>query len=193
MKKIILSAIVAVCAISANAQIWAGGSVGFNVGKHADGADNITKFEIAPEVGYNVSDNLAVALELGFTSQNGAFDAEGYPEGQNKYNKSLTSFRVNPYARYTFAESGIAKFFVHGGMSFTTYNQDRGNTIGFGVRPGVAIELSEKVSVVTKLGYVGYKFQSKKAGQGTELGSKGNVFGMGIDNTALSFGIYYNF
>jgi len=186
MKKIILSAIVAVCAISANAQIWAGGSVGFNVGKVGDGADNITKFEIAPEVGYNVSDNLAVALELGFTSQNGAFDAEGYPAGANKYNKSLTSFRVNPYARYTFAESGIAKFFVDGGMSFTTYNQDRGNTIGFGVRPGVAIELSEKVSVVTKLGYVGYKFASEKAG-------KGNVFGLGIDNTNLSFGIYYNF
>jgi len=186
MKKIILSAIVAVCAISANAQIWAGGSVGFNVGKAFDGADNTSIFTIAPEVGYNVSDNLAVALAFGFTSQNGAFDANGWPLNGVKANKSLSEININPYVRYTFAESGIAKFFVDGGVAFRTLNQDRGSYFGIGVRPGIAIAASEKVSFVTKIGYLGYQFANDKAG-------KGNAFGMNIDNTALSFGVYYNF
>ena len=68
MKKIILAALVAIVSVSANAQFWAGGSVGFNTSKTTiDGneLDKTNSFTLAPEVGYKLNDkwDVAVALE----------------------------------------------------------------------------------------------------------------------------------
>ena len=66
MKKIILSAIVAVCAISANAQTWAGGSLGFNVTDFDGASETQMDLTLAPEIGYTLNDNWEVAAALKF-------------------------------------------------------------------------------------------------------------------------------
>ncbi len=191
MKKVILAALVAVASLSASAQVYVGGTLGFNAGKAFDGADNVTKFEIAPEIGYNFNEKWAVGLGIGFTTQNGDFDTTEpllpVPNGSGvKYGKSQSAFTIAPYARYTFAKTGIASFFVDGGFQAMFLNDDRGNVWNISVRPGVKLSASEKVDFVAQIAALGYTWASEKAG-------KTSAFGLNVDNTAIKFGVYYNF
>lgn len=191
MKKVILAALVAVASLSANAQVYLGGKLGFNAGKAFDGADNVTKFEIAPEIGYNINEKWAVGLEIGFSTQNGDFNTEEallpIPTGTGvKYGKSDSRFSIAPYARYTFAKTGIASFFIDGGFATIFLNNSRGNLWNISVRPGVKLSASEKVDFVAQIAALGYTWASKNAG-------KTSAFGLNVDNTAIKFGVYYNF
>ena len=185
MKKIILSAIVAVCAISANAQVWAGGKLGFNVTSGDLYPETETQFTIAPEIGYTINDKLdvAVALDLSLI-KNSLTLSELYGVPTNK-DCNATEFSVEPYARYTFAEAGIAKFFVDGYVGFGSYKPkgvDATTTWKFGVRPGVKVALSDDICLVSTLGNLGYK----------TVKDNYNKFGFNLDN-AITFGIYFNF
>ena len=192
MKKVLLMAAFAVATLTANAQFYVGGSVSFNSEKAGKDADAVTSFKLAPEFGYALSENFAVGAEISFSSSNGEDNAFGIKDPMTgelakvKGDKSYSTFRVAPYARYTFYKTGIASFFVDGGVGFNFFNEDRGMVIGIGVRPGVKIAASEKVDLVAKLGYLGYQFANEKAGEGSK-------FGLGIDNTNISFGVFYNF
>ena len=188
MKKVILAALVAVASLSASAQVYVGGTLGFKSSKPADGLDNVSKFTIAPEIGYNFSEKFAAGIQIGFTTANGAYEIDEINQtiSGGKYPKSQSTFSVAPYARYTFAKTGIASFFVDGGFAAQFMNNEGGNKWQIGIRPGVKLSASEKVDFVAQLGYLGYTWASEKAG-------KGNEFAFGVDNTAISFGVYYNF
>ena len=61
MKKIILAAFVAVASLTANAQWWAGGEVGFNTWKTTSEGHDLGKgheFTVAPEIGYKLNDKI---------------------------------------------------------------------------------------------------------------------------------------
>lgn len=177
MKKIILSAIVAVCAISANAQIWAGGRLGFTATSGDSYNETETQFTIAPEVGYSINEKLDVAASVGLTLLNNRYGTK-----DNNY----TIFTVEPYARYTFAEAGIAKFFIDGYVTFESYKpkgDDATTAFGVGVRPGVKVELADNVNLVTTIGKLGYY----------SVKDDYNQFGFNMNSQALTFGIYFNF
>lgn len=187
MKKIILTALVAVASLSANAQVWLGGSLGFSHENVKDTSKE-TNFTISPEVGYKLSDNWDIALGLGF--EFGNFD----PEVGSQI--KTTKIGVNPYARYTFAKAGIASFFVDGGFNVAHVKDDykggkaiEATTWGIGVQPGVAIALSPKTSLVGKLGYFGYQNTSYK----DDVKAKVSDFGFGVNGNDISLGFYYAF
>ncbi len=175
MKKIILSALVAVCAMTANAQAWFGGSVGFDMADGDAYAETETNFGIKPEIGYTLNENWDVAVGLGFTSitnKNGVKD------------NNVTEFTIAPYARYTFAKSGIASFFVDGGLSYGSYKPkgvDATSTFEIALRPGIKVALSDKVCLVSHIGSLGYK----------SVKDNYNKFGFGVDNNAIDFGMYF--
>ncbi|GAY27907.1 porin family protein [Prevotella sp. MGM1] len=180
MKKLFLMAAFVVASVAASAQIYVGGSLGFNSIKADKDASSSTTFSIEPEVGYNLSDNLAVGIQLGFTSTNA--DDEG-----NKSEYTVSVFTVAPYARYTFAKSGAASFFVDGGIIFNAYGSDaEGSSFGIGLRPGIKFAVSDKIDVVAKTGYLGYIKNNDDLGGGS-------AFGLNIDNTDLSLGVLFNF
>ena len=177
MKKIILAALVAVSAVSANAQIWMGGSLGYYGQKYDNGGDALHTVTISPEIGYTLSDKWDIAL---------AINEQVLTDGDNTAN----IFSIAPYARFTFAKAGIASFFVDGGFIVGTtnwngeYKTNKSNTTwGIGLRPGVKVALSDKVSLVGKLGYLGYR--------GIENGV--NSWGFGVDNNDISLGMYWSF
>ena len=111
MKKILLMAAFAVATLSANAQVWVGGALGFNYENEKD-VEKVTSFNIAPEVGYNLDENWAIALSLDFGYANHK------PEVLDSY--GVTTFTVAPYVRYTFARAGVANFFLDGGFGIGT-------------------------------------------------------------------------
>lgn len=177
MKRIILSAIVAVCALSANAQFWGGGSVGFDVTDFKGAPESQMTLNIAPEVGYSINEkwDAAVALRFGLlNNRNGIKDA------------NVTTFEIEPYARYTFAEAGIAKFFVDGYVGFGSYKPkgvDATTSFSVGVRPGVKVALSDDISLVSTFGNLGYE----------TVKDTYDKFGFNVDATTINFGIYFNF
>jgi len=184
MKKMILAALVAVCSLSANAQVWVGGQVGFAV-NHIDNVDkSYTTFEILPEVGYTLSDKWDIAMQIGYEySKLEDADAEG-------------AFVVAPYARYTFANSGKVGFFLDMGFGIKTGDFTM-NTLGnsskpltyedetawnIGVRPGVKFAVSPKVTLVATTGYLGYV-----------AAGDDNAFGFNVNGSNLNLGFYYSF
>ena len=205
MKKILMVAVMAAAAVSANAQWWIGGELGINTNSGStkntqtvagttletttDDNTNVY-FEISPEVGYNLSDKWAVALALSFSHS----DAE-----------KTNAFSVKPYVRYTFLKAGNFSAFCDGGVTYKTSHirNDKANTntIAVGLNPGVTYAVSPKVTLVAHLGDLSYQTSWKKYDEsGTtagiawsrELKRTTNNFNFGLWN-AISFGAYYNF
>ena len=106
MKKFLLTAVVAVFALAANAQVWIGGSLGASTSKDSyKGLDNTTnEVTIAPTIGYTYDDNWDFVLEI------------GYAHGED--GATTNSFGISPYARYKFVKAGNFKAFLDGGFSY---------------------------------------------------------------------------
>lgn len=177
MKKV-LFAIALLSSVMANAQTWIGGSIGLDFVKpDYQGAKTITTFSIAPEFGYSCSDKFDVAISLSesFINYNG---------------ETANNITVEPYARWTFANSDKVSFFLEGGfgVGYAEYVDDavlEDSQVEFhiGFRPGVKFEMSDKVGLVAKLGFIGYQ----------KVEDTYDAFGFNVNNNSLSLGMYYNF
>ncbi|MBQ8361063.1 MAG: porin family protein [Bacteroidaceae bacterium] len=177
MKKIFLTLMVMVAAVAANAQVWVGGSLGFWSNGDAEGNDTKTQFTIAPEVGYDLSEDWSIAIGLGYGMQ------------KPDQGEDLTTLTVNPYARYNFVKAGALKLFLDGG--FEVGSIDDGNDSytawNVGIKPGVAYSLNEKFSLVAHFGFLGYQDCDDEISEAVQKG-----FGFDFSNN-LTFGFYYAF
>lgn len=170
MKKIFLTAIVALFAISANAQFWAGGAIGFESSKNKDLDTKASAFNFAPEFGYNFADNMGVGIAL-------SMDNSKVVVGDNKTKKNL--YLVAPYFRYVFMSFGNISLFADAGAEFKL--EDDNNNFFLGVQPGIAFQCNEKITLATRLGKIGYS----NDGDGKFTVRAGAYIG--------DIGIYYNF
>lgn len=141
MKKIVLFLFVAIATLSVKAQdLYMGGTVGLWRNDDA----NTTSFKLAPEIGYNLSEQWALGVELQFNHE-------------YKEHISTNTFAIAPYARFSYYENKIVRLFVDGGFGFaTTKVKDGGDAVnGFeiGLKPGIAIKLNQHFSLVAKCGF----------------------------------------
>ena len=194
MKKLFLSLIVAVCSLAASAQAYVGGQVG--LWRNTDA--NHTSFNLAPELGYKLSDQWELGLSIGF--------AHNYYDGTK-----VNGFEVDPYVRYTVAKAGPVSFFLDGGFGFATAKAKRGdwksdsfNQWQIGIKPGVKVSLSKKVDFIASMGFLGYRDNDDVKVTGIDdlddfvedaipsvYGEKG--FGFDFKTSNLKFGLIYNF
>jgi hypothetical protein len=177
MKKILLMAAFAVASLTANAQVWVGGALGFDYEKY-ENMDGKTQFTLAPVVGYNLSEDWALGLELSFSFGN---TGASYLYANQKTQDIL----VAPFARYTFARAGVASFFVDGGFGLGSHkvgNADADTQWHIGFRPGVAFNINEHVSFVGTTGYLGFRHMDHY-----------NHFGLNANNQLVTVGFYYTF
>ena len=189
MKKILMTLAAFAVATTMNAQVWAGGSLGFST-THNNGDENNTKtFSIAPEIGYNLDDNLAVAVAFGYDHRTPAAG------------RSTNAWNINPYVRYTLVKAGEFSAFVDGGAKWSTSHTQRAkknnNSVGVYVNPGIAYNLSEKVRLAAHLGdglYYNHNWRADYSEDGVLVapGYRNNGFGLDLFN-GVSFSAYYNF
>ncbi len=182
MKKVLMTLAVAFVAIAANAQVYVGGNVGIASSKIGNG-DNVTTYKVLPEVGYSINKDWAVGTTIGW--------GKGTPVEIE--DESCNYFTVDPYVRYTFVHSKYINAFVDGGFGYTHYNNAHVdgpsiNEWSVGLKPGIAVNLSPKVSFVAHVGFAGWK--SAKA-DGADKDS--HVWGVDLDGNNVTFGVYYNF
>lgn len=166
MKKFLVMAVVALMSVTASAQAYLGGSLSF-ADRDYDG-EKTDVFTIAPEIGYNLNDAWAIGASLNYT-----------------WTKDIANeFSIKPYARYTYFKADLVSLFVDGGFNLGIYSPKEGDsstTWGVGFEPGVALNFTEKFSLVAHIGFLGYRDMKTY-----------KEIGVDIHNN-LSFGFYYNF
>lgn len=181
MKKIFFAAVLAMASLAATAQTYVGGSFGL----YRETTDNHTEFTIAPEIGYNLDSKWAVGIGL-------AYDYD-YNSG-----RKTNVLEVKPYVRYTYfrTENKLVNLFVDGGVDFgagkTKYEDYKSRTVvpfEIGIRPGVALNLTDKFSLVAHMGFLGYSGGNDAA---KDAGYP-ETFGFDFSSMNLTFGFYYNF
>ncbi|MDK2770774.1 MAG: porin family protein [Flavobacterium sp.] len=194
MKKVLLSAVAIFAFAFANAQevettdnggfakgnVFVSGAVSFSSEK-----DVQNTFVIAPKAGYFVSDNIAVGLQVGYTTTK--YDT---PDATDN------TFSVGAFGRYYFTPA--SKFSLFGDLGFTYDNYDRESLAGFGyngkgdgftvaIKPGINYFLSNHFSLEASVAALSYE-TTKPDG-----GSSSDRFFVGGDWTNVSFGVIYKF
>ena len=177
---------VAFIAVAANAQVYVGGNVGIASSKIGD-ADAVTTYKVLPEIGYNINQNWAIGTTAGWGKGN-PVKIEDEPQKTQNY------FTVEPYVRYTFVRSKYINAFVDGGFGYTHFHHAHGaaasvNAWSVGVKPGISVNLSPKVSFVAHVGFAGWK--SAKAD--VDGAKSSDAWGVDLDGNNVTFGVYYNF
>jgi len=179
MKKIMMTLAVAFVSTAMSAQVYVGGSFGLNVWNTQKNAGDMseTTFKIMPEIGYNINDAWAVGAIVGY--ENNKMEGVGGSE---------SAFSFAPYARYTFAKCGKVNFFVDGGLGFVTASDTDWTEVKIGLQPGLSVALSDKLSFVSHIGFLGYEVYNPE-------GDDNNIskFGLDVDSSNLTFGLYFNF
>ncbi len=190
MKKFILAvalAFAAVCGAQAEG-LYVGGQLGYWHDSDDDDVNASTNtLSILPEVGYNLNDNWAIGTTIGYSYKHvcGA-------------DLSSHHFQLAPYARYTFFKSSnnLVNLFVDGGVGFGAgwvsaagEESSTACTWNVGLKPGIAINLTEKFSVVAHVGMLGYQGANNAA----KTVGYHNQGGLLLDNNNLSLGFYFNF
>jgi len=204
MKKVLLSAVALLAFGFANAQeeekgnggfakgdVFVSGAVTFGSSKTGDFKAN--SFEIAPKVGYFVTENIAVGASVGFQSlkfDNGAADATNSGLG------------LGAFGRYYFTPADKFSLFAELGFDYTSYDEEfdaetgtvyggsfKSKEIGLGLGAGMNYFVSSNFSIEAGVAVLGYS-SNDNGGNGAD---KTNNFSFGGDWRAVTFGVNYKF
>lgn len=193
MKKLFLTIAVALgmfSAASAQSNMWVGGTAGVWSSK-VKGGDSELSFKVMPEFGYILNSDLGVGIAIGGAHTHGSTYFDGNTVAASS---STNSYIVNPFLRYTFLKSDLGGLFFDGGVAYGwskgTAGGEKRTGLEVGLRPGVAINVSNKVALLGKFGFLGY--QTAKAGEG-EGEVKVDNFGFDLDMRNVEFGINLKF
>ena len=196
MKKVLLSAVALLAFGFANAQeeksanggfskgdVFVSGAVTLNSSKTGDFKAN--SFEIAPKVGYFVTENIAIGGKLGFASYK-AEDAFGDTD-------DLSAVTVGAFGRYYMTPASQFSLFGQLGFDYSSIDDKlddvQENEIGLNLGLGLSYFVSNNWSIEATWAGLGYT-SNDNGGNGAE---KTNSFGLGADLRAISFGVNYKF
>lgn len=185
-----MTVVAAFAAVTMNAQMYVGGSLGYSTSSY-DGKTQRSAFTLLPEFGMQFNEKWGAGVELGYSSStNEASDAK----------PSNTAFTFAPYARYTALKLGAVNVFADGKFAYTSRNNqtangdkavdNKYNVIGLYVQPGIAYNLNKQFSLVAKFGDIISYSSSKPDADGAKATTTFSLLNL---SNAVSFGFYYNF
>ena len=177
MKKIMLSLAMALVSVCASAQVYIGGTAGISSNKFK-GGDSKTAYALIPEIGYEFNNKWEAGLEIGIKKGDVCVISK-VPEA--------TTFVVAPYVRYTAVETKLVNLFVEGTIGYGSVSKGGGDFYEVGIKPGLAVKLSDHVNFITKVGFLGYR------GYSPDHGDNWSTFGVDVDASNISFGAIYKF
>lgn len=215
MKKLMALVAFMALTVSASAQVYVGGSVGFTSSKtEGGGADKDgSSFKLMPEIGYQLDQQMSVGVQIGYSSGYAAFGSLSVTDFKGLLNTAvstyadlgsddmkLKSFTFAPYIRYTALELGKANIFIEGSVGYTNITMDQASAgnhrlgetkvdvIEVAVRPGVELKITDRFSAIAKLGSLGYISAKEK-----ESDSKLTRFGLDVDSYNILLGFNFHF
>jgi hypothetical protein len=158
MKKFLILAVVAVFAVSANAQYYIGGSIGFagSTDKpEAGDKTTTTGFTIAPEFGYSLTEKVDLGITLGYSNSK---------EKTGDVELKVNGWEVAPYVRYSLVQFGNFNVLGKAAVSVGGGKEGEQKNTNFGIRiaPIVTYALSDKFDLFTNLNFLGAGFSQVK-------------------------------
>lgn len=167
----------------ANGDVFVSGAVGISSTKTGD--NKSTSFEIAPKVGFFVSDNIAIGGKLGYTSDKA--------ENAIADTQDRSALTVGAFGRYYMTPA--SDFSVFGQLAFDYSTVDnkladvQENEIGLGLGLGVSYFLSNNFAMEASWAGLGYT-TNDNGGDGAE---STDSFGLNMDLTSINLGLVYKF
>jgi hypothetical protein len=208
MKKVILSAILALSAATmANAQLFVGGSVGFDgngtttpIGTDKDEAyQGDFAWRLSPVVGYTLSDKFLVGVIFGFGTDAGNTSASQTIGGTTTENSSSNfAWGITPIARYTaftlgkFGLAAEARIGIGGTSSKSTIAGTSTDgpsefTFGIGAVPVVTYGLTDNLVLFSYLNFLNVGFaHTSITTPGVDRKASENTYGLGVDANDLA-------
>ncbi|MBQ0077216.1 MAG: hypothetical protein KBS55_01080 [Bacteroidales bacterium] len=213
MKKLFIIFAAALLSISANAQLFVGGRVSLDVNGNnqttASSTNNYSSlaFNLAPEVGYFISDKLAVggfiSISTGSMSNSVKYTAMEELNGED----NITNFgwSLAPYVKYKFWGAGKFGIWgladVHIGTSSTKKKGSsvkQAPTVNYGIEilPVLTYSLNEHFVLDAYINCVSLNYNgSCQADKKNDINSSSSSFDLGATTTgaAVSVGVHYFF
>lgn len=177
MKKILLSLSLALVSVCASAQVYIGGTVGISSNKIGN-ADAETAYKFIPEIGYQFNNKWEAGIEIGIQKGDVCKIAQV---------GDATTFTVAPYIRSTVVDTKLVNLFLEGTIGYGSVSKGGGDFYELGIKPGIAVKLSNHVNLISKVGFLGYRGYSPEAGESS------STFGVDFDASNISFGAIYKF
>ncbi|MDC3209740.1 porin family protein [Chitinophagales bacterium] len=171
--------------------IFLNGSLNFDIGSPSADVSNFN-LGITPKVGYFVSDNIVVGLDLGFAMANSKDES-----GPDEVKTNGLSFGGGAFARYYMMPADHFAMFFEGGLN-TSFGSSSVETAGnsvdgpstfalnAGITPGMSIYVSKKIALEANYGFLGYTTSSSEIG-GVKT-SQGN-FGLNLNPNTIRLGV----
>jgi len=206
--KVFLIAICSFVFINLKAQVFVGGSAGFNTSNNDHEGTTTQKssgyyLSLRPNAGKFLSEKLAIGLELDFFLSGSKTDVN------TETITKASGIGVNPFLRYYAVKWNKFSDYGQGniGVEFSNQSVKSGGTADDGPKqtrtylnifPGLAYDISEKLSLETSLNILsfGYSYVTSKVGTSKDKGSYFNI-GAGLSNivslNAITIGAIYKF
>jgi hypothetical protein len=171
---------------TSHGNIMLGGDFSITSSKQETGGEDIktTTFEFSPSAGYFVIDNLAVGLDLSFSSETQEDDKE-------------SSFLVGPFARYyKFTSNEKFAFYGQTGFMFGSLKDEpdgadetKGSLFNFYISPGFSYFFNEKWALDLRLQGISYTSYDPNKDNDDDKRSE-FTFGVEFFNPSLGFRYY---
>ena len=167
--------------VCANAQFYAGGSLGFENNSDLNPKSSLW---FNPEIGYYITKKFDVGLDVGFSTS----------KQQNDANSTYLSFA--PFARYSFYQLGRFEVIAKGSAGFHYVDNpiEKYNSFRMQVSPVLAYNLTEKIVLFTQLNFLSFSFVLYSPDEGDY--SHHFRFGVSnslVDTSSLPIGFFYKF
>lgn len=170
----------------ANGDLFMTGTVGFSSEKTGDFKTNT--FTIAPSAGLFVTNNIAVGLNIGFTSAKEEDPIDG--------DVDTTLFGIGAFGRYYATPANDFSFFGQLGFNYFTGKQEfegggelKVDGFEIALRPGISYFVSEHFALEASIGALRYETSEPD----TDGAESTDTFELGVDLTEINFGLLYKF
>jgi len=175
----------------ANGDVFISGSVGFSSESQGDFKSN--SFNIMPQVGFFVSDNIAIGGLIGYTSTTSdEFD------GGDFFEVKTNTLAIGAFARYYATPASDFSFFGELGAAYLTASsefdvpgstENKANGFAIALSPGVSYFISDNFALEASIGALQYT-TVKPDFDGAE---STDTFELELNLTDIQFGLVYKF
>ena len=197
MKKVLLSAVALLAFGFANAQeeksnggfskgdVFVTGAFTFGSTNDKDNDVKTNGFEIAPQVGYFLTENIAIGGKLGFASMK--------EESAGVDTDDMSGLTLGAFGRYYFTPANQFSLFANLGLDYSSMKDkladSKVNGFNAGLGAGLNYFVSSNFSIEAGVAVLGFSSEKSDAS-----GAKGSTsFGFGGDWRAVTFGVNYKF